>query len=293
MSASLSISERYKMQVKLNIGGIGVWVNFSEPYKISAILEKYINSNQKDVEIDIVSDENIKTSAYPLVGEDLFCRYYCKEEKMEIEVKGANCVPAAMIFCDMKAHYLKAELYPQLQNSPKVLDRFLCLLPIRRILHIYQAFLFHSSRIEFEGKAVLFSGASGIGKTTQALLWKNYENVPYLCNDRSIIRYEKNEWKTYGYFQDGSEPIADNKCLPLGAIVFLKQGTENIIKKIQGKEALKLLMEQIFLDSWDYAMIADITIRIVSLLEDIPVYTLQCLPEHSAIECLKNELKRR
>ena len=51
-------------------------------------------------------------------------------------------------------------------------------------------------------------------------------------------------------------------------------------------------MEQIFLDSWDYTMIFDITMRIVSLLKDIPVYTLQCLPEHSAIECLKNELKK-
>lgn len=279
------------MQIKLKIGGIGIWINGCAQYEISEMLAKYIDTVPKDVEIDIITELNEKISTYPLVGEDLFCRYYCMGNGMEIELKGAEGVPSAMVFCDSAMRHLRFELYQQMQNGPRLLERTLALLPMRRILYANDAFLFHSSRIVVDGRAILFSGPSGAGKTTQALLWKQYEKTPHLCNDRTIIRYEDTVWNTYGYFQDGSKPIGDNKCLPLGAIVFLEHGEKNCISRINGRIALKLLMGQIFMDSWDYEMIAGITEIVVSLLKDIPIYSLQCVPDRSAVECLKRKLK--
>ena len=281
------------MQVKLNIGGIGIGVNCVEHYEISEILTGFMDDDlPKDVEIDIVFESQEKKSQLPMIGEDLFCRYHGQGKEMEIELKGSNQMASGMIFCDKEMKRLKVELYQQMQSGKKVLDRLLALLPIRRILSVHQAFLMHSSRIEVNGKAILFSGPSGIGKTTQALLWAKYEKAPYLCNDRCILRYQDQQWNTYGYFQDGSAPIADNRCLPLGAIVFLKQGTENIVKKTEGKEALKRIMGQAFMDSWDASMITDILGGAMSLIQDIPIYTLQCLPEYSAVECLKEKLEK-
>lgn len=62
---------------------------------------------------------------------------------------------------------------------------------MERILMEQEAAILHASFIEYEGQAVLFTGPSGIGKSTQAGLWEQYEDAQILNGDRTILRKKK------------------------------------------------------------------------------------------------------
>lgn len=279
------------MQIKLGIGGIGIQIYCQEELEIRGTLKQYIEELEEGIRIDIANEQKIAVPELPYRGENLFCRYYGENDRLQVEVKGALGTPSAMVFCENQMRNIRYELYSQSQKEFRTLNGIISFLPMLQILQTYDAFLFHSSRIEMDGKAILFTGPSGIGKTTQAVLWKNLEGARHLCNDRTILRLTNERWVTYGYFEDGSEPIADHKCLPLGAIVILKQDIQNKVFKENGKEAFKNLLEQIFVEKWDYVMINHVLELVTRLLKEIPIFYLSCLPDKTAVECLKEELK--
>lgn len=280
------------MRELLNIGGIGFEMDYPNSFRSIDYLNPYLSKCKNNVQITIVEREEIKEIIYPYLGEDLFFKYYGNGKELQIFLKGARGIPSGMLICSEKMQKISFELYEQMQIGCRNIDRLTVLLPMRQILNCFDAFIFHSSRIELEGSAVLFTGNSGVGKTTQALLWKQYENVPHLCNDRTILRREEDKWNTYGYIEDGSEPIANPKKLPLGAIVILKQGNQNSIRRINGKLAIRELMGQVFVDRWDSLMMDVILNRIISLISQVPIFLMECVPDRTAVETLKTVLKQ-
>lgn len=129
-----------------------------------------------------------------------------------------------------------------------------------------------------------------MGKSTQAALWCRHEEVHQVCNDRTIVRCINGKWFTFGFYEDGAEPIRENKKLPLGAIVILHQGEKNSIRKENGKNAVKFLVEQSFVDQWSQKMRSEHIWNVMNLLQAVPVYYLECLPDAGAVEVLKNQL---
>lgn len=275
--------------MNLSIGGIGFEVTSREMEIGYENVEQYLSDNITDIRIEVETAQQEYKMELPVCGEDLFCIYYGSQAEM-IRLKGANGAASAAVFCENGMRNLRFILYPQLLKNRIMAESLFSFLPMRRILHAFDAFLLHSSRIQVDNKGILFSGPSGAGKTTQALLWKKYENVPHLCNDRTIVRYVNGCWNTYGYFQDGSMPICDNTCVPLGAIVFLQHGECNHICRINNSKGMGMLLGQIFMDTWDYKMVGKISELVLYLLKEIPVYSMVCVPDQSAVLNLKDTL---
>lgn len=275
--------------MKLSVGGIGFEI-ISQKIEIGyEKIEQFISNHSVDVRIEIETAQQEYEIELPVCGEDMFCIYYGSQAE-RICLKGANGVSSAAVFCEDELRKIRFVVYPQLYKEKIMAESLLSYLPMRRILQTFDAFLLHSSRIQAGDKGILFSGPSGAGKTTQSLLWKKYENVPHLCNDRTIVRYVNGGWNTYGYFQDGSMPICDNTCVPLGAIIFLQQGESNHICRINNSKGMRMLLGQIFMDTWDYNMIGKVTELVLNLLKEIPVYSMVCVPDQSAVLNLKDTL---
>ena len=91
----------------------------------------------------------------------------------------------------------------------------------------YDAFILHGSVAQLDGKAYVFSGDSGVGKSTQAELWRIVHGAAVLNGDRVIIRKIKGEWRAFGLPMCGSSRICEAFDLPLEAITFLSQGRKN------------------------------------------------------------------
>ena len=91
-------------------------------------------------------------------------------------------------------------------------------------LLIHDGFVLHASVIEKNGKAYIFTGPSGIGKSTQADLWQKYNGARVLNGDRVLIRKSSDgKWKAYGFPFCGSSNCCEDFKLEIGAVFSLKQ----------------------------------------------------------------------
>lgn len=159
------------------------------------------------------------------------------------------------------------------------------------ILNINNAFMLHSSFIKHKNKAILFSAPSGTGKSTQADLWDKYENAEIINGDRAGIRKIGDEWTAYGLPFAGSSHIFKNKKAPISHIIILRQGKENKLKRLSPREAFIKIYSETTIHTWDKEFQNNIVNMITDLVQNIPVYQYECLPDKSAVEFLKQKIE--
>ena len=170
-----------------------------------------------------------------------------------------------------------------------VLLNVLCL---EQLLLELDALLLHASFVRFQGKGILFSGPSGIGKSTQARLWEQHRDAEVLNGDRAAIRFADGAWRAYGLPLAGSSRIFRNEDAPIGAIVVLRQAPENRIRPMSAAEAIRLLLPEFSIHRWDRAFVDRVLELAAALLTAVPVYLLECTPERSAVELLHGTLQK-
>lgn len=164
---------------------------------------------------------------------------------------------------------------------------------LERILMEQEAAILHASFIEYEGQGILFTGPSGIGKSTQAELWKQLEGAEILNGDRTILRKKDNIWYAYGSPYAGSSRIYKNKSVPIKAIVTLeKSPEEDICMRLKPGAAFGVLYSGMTLNTWNRHFMEKAMNMVQSLCVEIPVFQLRCRPQQSAVDCLKKELSR-
>lgn len=102
-------------------------------------------------------------------------------------------------------------------------------------------FFFHGAAFYWNGKAFLFAGKSGIGKTTQLKNWlKLYgKEIEIINGDKPIIELkEDNRFIVHPSPWTGKEGWNGNMSGELGGIILLEQGKENSISRMSVKEAV-------------------------------------------------------
>lgn len=148
----------------------------------------------------------------------------------------------------------------------------------------------HSSCIEYDGSAILFSGVSGIGKSTQAALWETCAGAVVHNGDRNLIYHKNGAEYACGLPYAGTSGICTNFELPIRAIIMLGQSSENSICRLLEKDAATRLLSQLPVPRWsaeDIQRAMDAAFRIAA---NVPAYELKCLPDRSAVELLQKTL---
>lgn len=79
----------------------------------------------------------------------------------------------------------------------------------------FNRFILHASCIGTAFGGILFSGVSGIGKSTQADLWCRYEDATLINGDRPIVGKVDNQWKAFGSPYAGSSNCYVNASVPV------------------------------------------------------------------------------
>ncbi len=161
---------------------------------------------------------------------------------------------------------------------------------LSQLLLTKNAFFIHSSFIDVGGKAILFSAASGVGKSTQAALWEKHRNAEIINGDKAGILVEGGVYACGAPFC-GTSGICKNRNLPLGAIVLLSQSAENSIRRLTGLEALQGVLQNIYLDLLapnEQQMIFDL---LIEMLKTVPVYSLSCTADENAVIALEKALQ--
>ena len=97
----------------------------------------------------------------------------------------------------------------------------------------------HASVTEVDGRALLFLGTSGTGKSTHSRLWRQFVPGAHLLNDdEPIVRLmEDGSVRVFGCPWSGSTPCYRNASAEVVAFVHLYQSPENKLSMLRGRDS--------------------------------------------------------
>lgn len=153
-----------------------------------------------------------------------------------------------------------------------------------------QTLFLHASVVDFEGQGIVFVGPSGIGKTTQAELWREVEGADILNGDKAFIRKRDDGIYVYGSPWRGSSPYFINRKTPLKGIVVLRQGKTNKIRRVDLVEAIEVFMPHVFLPHWDEKCMENALATLDGILADASIWMLECQPDGEAVKITKESV---
>lgn len=142
----------------------------------------------------------------------------------------------------------------------------------------------HASAICYRGRALLFLGESGTGKSTHTRLWREHIPGSELLNDDSPIVYVRDgETVACGSPWSGKTPCYRNTAVPLAAVVRLSQGPRNRLRRLSALEGIGALYPSCPPAFARDAKLSGMMCAALSgILTQVPAYALECLPDAEA-----------
>ncbi len=151
--------------------------------------------------------------------------------------------------------------------------------------------ILHSSFLAYKGKAILFTAPSGTGKSTQAELWRVHRPGAEIVNgDRSVLSCDGGQPYAHGIPLCGTSGITKNRSMPVRAIIVLRQGPENRIRRLGAREAFTMLFSECSVALWSREDTGTVTDLLIGIISSVPVYLYACRPDASAVDDLEAAL---
>ena len=169
-------------------------------------------------------------------------------------------------------------------NGPVSLLRFALWVGLGMMLLPYKTVAIHSSCIVYDGKAVLFLGESGTGKSTHTRLWRENIDGAFLLNDDSpFLRFEDGKVWAYGSPWSGKTPCYKPERYELAGCVRLSQAPYNQIRKLSIFQAYGAIHPSCPPEfAYDSSLYDHVSGFISDMLKSVPFYHLACLPDADA-----------
>ena len=149
----------------------------------------------------------------------------------------------------------------------------------------------HASVVSNGGRAYLFLGKSGAGKSTHSRLWlQNVPGTALINDDNPVMRVmEDGGVIVYGSPWSGKTPCYKNECLPAGALVRIRQAPENSIERLPLLHAYATLASSCSGFRAEKNIADGLHATISAVVSKVPCYVLDCLPDaQAAIICSDN-----
>lgn len=157
-------------------------------------------------------------------------------------------------------------------------------------------FLLHGASAIRNGKAFLFSGKSGAGKTTISRLAA--ADVVLLTDEISYIRRAAHglggpetrpdvSYVAYGTpFAGELAKAGDNVSAPIGALYFLEKGPANKMEPVGLAEATRRLMQNILFFAEDEELVERVFAAACEFAGRVPAYRLEFVPDERVWELI-------
>ncbi len=178
--------------------------------------------------------------------------------------------------------------YPE--NSAVYNEMMVIFKKLTMLLPEYNTFFLHSAVAELDGDGYIFTGKSGAGKSTHAILWQNHLGAEIINCDKPLFRLLDGEFYAYGNPWAGKEGLHKNNRVRVKAAAFIEQASENDISKMSSAEVLSKLFNQTV-----YINEPRLNAKLLGLLDEfllkIPFYRLRCDISKSAAELAYSVMK--
>ena len=159
---------------------------------------------------------------------------------------------------------------------------------VLRILHSLilverGGFLLHAASAICDGRAYLFSGVSGAGKTTMTRLAP--PEVTLLTDEISYIQPGdvplcEGTYRAFGTpFAGELAKSGENTSAPISALFFLEKGPENRVEELPSAEAVRRLMRNILFFAEDPALVENLMASACDFVARVPIRRLTFYPD--------------
>ncbi len=139
-------------------------------------------------------------------------------------------------------------------------------------------FLVHASSAVRNGRAFLFAGVSGAGKTTMASLAP--PDVALLTDEISYVTWQKDQYFAFGTpFAGELARPGENMRAPIAALYLLAKGRENKIESIGTVEAVRGLLEDILFFAKDRELVNLVFQAACDFVGRVPMKRLTFVPD--------------
>ena len=168
-----------------------------------------------------------------------------------------------------------------------------------RLFFLYLAqkngrFALHSASILYREKAWLFSGHSGMGKSTHTALWHEQFQTPYLNGDLNLIGCENDKLIVYGIPWCGTSGIFTTKQYPLGGIVLLGRHPErDLVEDLSTSDKILRVMQRMISPAWTEELLSQNLSFASEIADKVPVFHLSCTMHPSAAQAARDEIDRQ
>ena len=150
----------------------------------------------------------------------------------------------------------------------------------------------HSASILYRGKAFLFSGHSGMGKSTHAALWHGTKGVPILNGDLNLIGLQDGKPVIFGIPWCGTSEISDQGTHPLGGIILLRRDVKNHTQELAPCDQVLLVDQRLISHSWTEDLFNANLSLIQKIAPEILICSLYCTKDLEAVAVMQERIDR-
>lgn len=169
-------------------------------------------------------------------------------------------------------------------------------------------FAIHSASILYRDQVWIFSGHSGMGKSTHTNIWKEQFGTEIINGDLNLIGWSnggqdnigqsvnkqslKGHPIVYGMPWCGTSGIASTKSYPLGGIVLLGRSDNDHFESLQNDQKIVRVMQRMISPVWTEDMLEANLKCAAKLAKEVPIYYLLCTKEPSAAYVMKARIDK-
>lgn len=169
-------------------------------------------------------------------------------------------------------------------------------------------FAIHSASILYQDQVWIFSGHSGMGKSTHTNLWKEQFGTEIINGDLNLIGWSNGEQTNIGQSVDkpgskrhpivygmpwcGTSGIASTKSYPLGGIVLLGRSDNDHFESLTNDQKIVRVMQRMISPVWTEDMLETNLKCAAKLAKEVPIYYLLCTKEPSSAYVMKARIDK-
>jgi len=258
------VSENGTYATAVAIGGLPIGISSADPEFITMLEGRYAGFLGADGDVAI----RLKVDIAPPSGGR-------GEEELAVSRAGTRWLMNRGDFCAdwdpvSKQGWVRQSAYPYAIDS------------VMRIVHSLVlaergGFLLHAASAIRGGRAFIFSGVSGAGKTTISRLAPS--DVTLLTDEISYVREMADGYQAFGTpFAGELGRAGKNLAAPIAALYFLAKGSTDVARPLKGSSAARRLLRNILFFADDRALVEKLFRSACDFVSHLPVYELTFRP---------------